>query len=116
MPKPEAIIIAAAFNMLRPTLESLPNAPHSVTAFYDLITGATPPVPQPVPAGKAEKAETFLSVKEFSRRLGVTTKTIHNMLNDGRLQHLRAGKIIRIPESAIAALLTSRKKTSEEVI
>lgn len=108
MSKPEAIIVEAAWNMLRPTLEQLPNAPHSVTDFYDRITGAPLPDPTLPVAVPSVRNEEFLTVKACATTLNLTTKTIHNMLKDGRLRHFRCGKVIRIRAADIRDLIGKR--------
>jgi excisionase family DNA binding protein len=90
--------------MLKPILDPIPGAAHSVTDFSDRIFGATP-VATPPPATPSVQNDEFLTVKACAATLHLTTKTIHNMLKDGRLRHFRCGKVIRIRAADIRDLI-----------
>jgi excisionase family DNA binding protein len=49
--------------------------------------------------------ERYLKVQEVADRLGVTRQAVHNWINEGRLRAVKAGRALRIPESAIMEFL-----------
>lgn len=55
---------------------------------------------------RVEVAEVFLTRKEVAGRLNVSTRTVDRYIADGELAFTRlgaAGRLVRIPESAVAA-------------
>jgi len=50
--------------------------------------------------------ETYLTVKEVARRLGVTRQSVYNWIADGRLKAVRVGgTAVRIAESSLSELI-----------
>jgi excisionase family DNA binding protein len=49
--------------------------------------------------------EKYLKVQEVADRLGVTRQAVHNWINEGRLRAFKAGRALRIPESAVLEFL-----------
>lgn len=54
------------------------------------------------------------SVKEVAEILDVSEKTIYRMLEDQRLPGFKVGRIWRIPESVIRALLEGKQLIEED--
>jgi excisionase family DNA binding protein len=47
----------------------------------------------------------YLSVQQTALRLGVSARTVYEMLGDGRIQGaLRIGRRVRVPDSALDSL------------
>ena len=53
----------------------------------------------------------LLSTKQVADQLGVDTKTVLRYVHQGKLQGVRIGRDYRIPESALASLLTPTRPT-----
>jgi excisionase family DNA binding protein len=51
----------------------------------------------------------LMTVAEVSRLLQCSSKSVWNKLKKGELQSFKTGRVVRIPESSIAALLTRRE-------
>jgi excisionase family DNA binding protein len=49
--------------------------------------------------------EKYLTVREVASRLGVTRQAVHNWINEGRLRAVKAGRALRVPESAVVEFL-----------
>jgi len=54
--------------------------------------------------------EALLTVAEAAKRLRLSKRTVYLHCEVGRIAHLRLGNTIRIPESAIAALLQAGRR------
>ena len=54
----------------------------------------------------------LLSTKQVADQLGVDTKTVLRYVHQGKLQGVRIGRDYRIPESALASLLTPTRPTA----
>jgi excisionase family DNA binding protein len=52
----------------------------------------------------------MLTVEQVAAALTVCTKTVRNMIADGRLDHSRLGRTIRIAPADLKALILSTKK------
>ena len=50
----------------------------------------------------------YLTVGEVAELLRVNRKTVYSMIEAGQLVHLRAGKLIRVPITAVQDLLEPR--------
>lgn len=55
-------------------------------------------------AGKAASNE-FENVREFAERIGVSTKTVYRMIEDGQLKAARVRNVLRINVSASLKML-----------
>jgi excisionase family DNA binding protein len=51
--------------------------------------------------------ERMLTVREVANALRVSTATVYKLCASGKLTHLRALNVIRVPERALAALSRS---------
>ena len=49
----------------------------------------------------------FLTVQQFAEAIQVDRNTVYKMIAAGTLPHLRAGRLVRIPRSALDTLATS---------
>lgn len=52
--------------------------------------------------------EPVLKVDEVAQRLRVERNTVYNLVASGALRSVRLGRVIRIPESAVAEFLGGR--------
>ncbi len=50
-------------------------------------------------------AKRLLSPQEFAQRLSVSRWTVYAMLRDGRIQSVKIGRLVRIPESEVERLI-----------
>lgn len=55
-------------------------------------------------AGKSASNE-FENVREFAERIGVSTKTVYRMIEDGQLKAARVRNVLRINVSASLKML-----------
>jgi excisionase family DNA binding protein len=53
------------------------------------------------------------SVQEVANVLGVHPETVRRLIHEGRLDGIRVGRLLRIPEDALAALLDAQRVRSE---
>jgi excisionase family DNA binding protein len=49
--------------------------------------------------------EQYYTVQEIAKRLRVTRQAIYNWIDEGRLQAVKVGRSLRIPESALRAFI-----------
>lgn len=49
---------------------------------------------------------TTFTIEEFAKELKIERRTVSAMINEGRIPHIRIGRIIRIPGTALDALLS----------
>lgn len=56
------------------------------------------------PPEKKDAGEKLLTISETADLLGVSVRSIHNYLKAGTLAHLRWGRTVRIPASALKAI------------
>lgn len=47
----------------------------------------------------------YYTVQEIAKRLRVTRQAIYNWIDEGRLQAVKVGRSLRIPESAVKAFI-----------
>jgi excisionase family DNA binding protein len=69
-----------------------------------------------VAGGKASAEETsasLYSVREVADGLGVHPETVRRLINEGRLDAVRMGRVLRISQEALAALLDAQRIRSE---
>jgi len=56
----------------------------------------------------------WLSTGEVADRLGVTTRTVYRLVNDGRLEAFRIGRAVKVRRSEVARFLdAARMKPGE---
>lgn len=65
----------------------------------------TTKTPKPIQEVAAEPA--YL-VKEIAAHLRTEQSVIYNLIRDGKLRHVRVGRLIRIPESALREYLAGQ--------
>jgi excisionase family DNA binding protein len=53
-------------------------------------------------ASSVPPPEQLLTPKEFAHAFGVTSRTVHNWIEAGRVTSLRIGRAIRIPRAELA--------------
>jgi len=49
--------------------------------------------------------EKLLSPKELAERLSISRWTIYKMLEDGRIQSVKIGRLVRIPDSEVLRIV-----------
>jgi len=54
---------------------------------------------------KVGSKETLLSPHEFAERLSISRWTVYKMLGDGRIQSIKIGRLVRIPESEVLRIV-----------
>ncbi len=54
---------------------------------------------------QTSSAKRLLSPQEFSERLSISRWTVYAMLHDGRIQSVKIGRLVRIPESEVERLI-----------
>ena len=52
----------------------------------------------------------FLAVEDFAKRLSVEPARVRRWIHEGRLPHVRLGRIVRIPADALARMLSEPRK------
>lgn len=52
-----------------------------------------------------ETSASFLSVEDFAVRLGVAPDRVRRWISEGRLPHVRLGRVVRVPADALERLL-----------
>ena len=52
----------------------------------------------------------FLAVEEFAKRLSVAPARVRRWIHEGRLPHVRLGRIVRIPVDALTRMLSEPRK------
>lgn len=50
-------------------------------------------------------AERVMQVREVAEHLGCTPPTVYRMVREGALRAIRVGRLVRIPESALAEFI-----------
>jgi len=50
--------------------------------------------------------EKYFKVSEVAKQFRVSRQTVYDWIAEGRLKAVKIGKITRIPESALAAIIT----------
>jgi excisionase family DNA binding protein len=60
-------------------------------------------------------AKRLLSPQEFAQRLSVSRWTVYAMLRDGRIQSVKIGRLVRIPESEVERLIEAAQRQQQEV-
>ena len=58
---------------------------------------------------RREASIPLYSVQEVATVLGVHPETVRRLIHQGRLGAIRVGRLLRIPEDALAALLDGQK-------
>lgn len=49
--------------------------------------------------------EAVLKSADVARHLGCTPETVYNLVKEGKLRAIRVGRLLRIPESALAEFI-----------
>ncbi len=49
--------------------------------------------------------ERLLSPHEFAERLSISRWTVYKMIGDGRIQSIKIGRLVRIPESEVLRIV-----------
>ncbi len=49
--------------------------------------------------------EKLLSPRDLAERLSISRWTVYKMLGDGRIQSVKIGRLVRIPESEVESLI-----------
>ncbi len=49
--------------------------------------------------------ERLLSPHEFAERLSISRWTVYKMMGDGRIQSIKIGRLVRIPESEVLRIV-----------
>ncbi|WP_432103727.1 helix-turn-helix domain-containing protein [Streptomyces sp. bgisy091] len=52
--------------------------------------------------------DTLLTVEQAAERLGTGVRFIRRLIQERRIRYVKLGKLVRIPESAIAAYIEER--------
>ena len=52
---------------------------------------------------------TWLSTREASRRLGITTRTLYRLIDNGQLPAYKFGRVIRLKEPEIDAFIDASR-------
>lgn len=52
--------------------------------------------------------ERVYRVREVSEHLDCDDDVIYRLINEGQIRHIRVGRLIRIPESALAEFISGR--------
>ena len=62
--------------------------------------------------------EKLLSPRDCAERLSISRWTVYKMLGDGRIQSVKIGRLVRIPESEVTRIVKQglRKGTGNEGI
>jgi len=58
--------------------------------------------------------DTFLTPKVFAKRLSISRWTVYSWLSEGRINSVKVGRLVRIPQSELDRII--REGTREEVI
>jgi excisionase family DNA binding protein len=71
----------------------------------DALTEALRPVVAQLVADELAKhraapADALITVAEFARRLSISERTVRDAIREGRLEHQRIGRAVRIPVAA----------------
>lgn len=51
------------------------------------------------------RSDTINRVPDVAARLDVSTDAVYRLIREGRLRAIRVGRLIRVPESALAAFI-----------
>jgi excisionase family DNA binding protein len=62
-----------------------------------------------VGAAEAEDVGPFLTVREIAQKLRVSTATVYDLCDSGRLAHVRVNNAIRVTALALRRFLRTRK-------
>ena len=68
--------------------------------------------PNPIPnnlRGLSASKPQLLTVDQAAERLGVSSRTVRRMINDGRLKHVQIGRAVRVSEAVLAAFILGEK-------
>lgn len=57
----------------------------------------------------AEREITWLSTAEAARRLGVNTRTLYRMIDEGQVAAYKFGRVIRLQEADVDAFIESSR-------
>ncbi len=57
-------------------------------------------------------SETYLSVKQVSKQIGVSARLVYKLVNSGSLTHVRVGHRIVIPKSELQNFLERHQFTA----
>jgi excisionase family DNA binding protein len=75
-----------------------------------LTEGIPMPVKKKTPAPiSAPDPNKLLSVKAVAAQLGVSAQLVYQFVRDGRLDHVNVGRLVRIRQSAVDAMLEEAK-------
>lgn len=107
------IVFAAAWRLLESELKKYDQGAHSFEEFVDRLTQnlPTPKVTEEA-QHKNHLAETgrFLTCAEAAKYLGVCRKSVEIWARTKKIASFRRGRCVRIPESAIAALVSGQQE------
>ncbi len=57
----------------------------------------------------AEQEITWLSTAEAARRLGITSRTLYRLIDEGRLPAYKFGRVIRLQEDDVGAFIEASR-------
>ena len=57
----------------------------------------------------ADQEITWLSTAEAARRLGVNTRTLYRMIDEGQVAAYKFGRVIRLQEADVAAFIEASR-------
>lgn len=58
----------------------------------------------------------YLTTREVAARLGVTVRQVHRLARQGRIPHIRRGRLIRVPVAAWEAWLAQQSREALAVV
>jgi excisionase family DNA binding protein len=101
---PLAQQLESFFRLLPRELMNHPNAPKSSSEMTGKLLAA--PLAQVATPAQLESFGRMLTVKETASRLRCCRKSVFLKIKHGELQALKSGRVVRVPETAILALLS----------
>lgn len=63
-----------------------------------------------------KSASDYLTTREVAARLGVTVRQVHRLARQGRIPHIRRGRLIRVPVAAWEAWLAQQSREALAVV
>lgn len=100
-------LFEAAWRILEPELKTYEHGANTFEQFVEALTNCKSKAGQESPLANSGA---FLDLATAAKRLGVCRKSMELWARTGRIASFRRGRCVRIPESAIAALVSGQQE------
>ena len=101
-------LFEAAWRILGPELKTYEHGANTFEQFVDAVTNCERKVDHQ--ESPLARTGSFLDLATAAKRIGVCRRTLTKWCRTGKIACFRRGRIVRIPENAIAAMITAQIK------